>query len=65
VDGIIARQTADTLVLRDASGAEWLLHKDDIKELKRQSISLMPEGLDSALSADEFRDLLEFLQNLK
>ncbi|MBM3831737.1 MAG: c-type cytochrome [Verrucomicrobia bacterium] len=65
LDGVIARQTGDALVLRDASGAETSLRKEDIQELKRSSVSLMPEGLDNALTRDEFRDLLAFLQSLR
>ena len=64
-DGIIVRQSAETLVLRDSAGAEKLYRKDEIKELQRKAVSIMPEGLENALSADEFRDLLAFLLSLK
>ncbi len=63
--GLIARQGADTLVLRDAAGAELQLRKDRIQEMKRAEKSVMPEGLERALAPDEFRDLLAFLQSLK
>jgi putative heme-binding domain-containing protein len=63
--GLIARQTADLVVMRDASGAELQLRKDRIQELRRSAVSLMPEGLEQALTKDEFRDLLGFLQGLK
>lgn len=63
--GVIARQTADAMVLRDSSGAEVMVRKDQIKEMKRSAISIMPEGLERGLTRDEFRDLLAFLQSLK
>jgi len=63
--GVISRQTADTLVLRDSSAAELRLRKDQIQEMQRQPTSLMPEGLERTLTRDEFRDLLAFLQSLK
>jgi putative membrane-bound dehydrogenase-like protein len=63
--GLIARQTGDVVVVRDASGAELQLRKGQIQEMRRAAISLMPEGLDRALSRDEFRDLLAYLQRLK
>ncbi len=63
--GVIARQSADTLVLRDSSGAELRFRKDQIQEMKRQATSIMPEGLERALTNDELRDLLAFLKNLK
>ncbi|MBI2947151.1 MAG: HEAT repeat domain-containing protein [Verrucomicrobia bacterium] len=65
IDGILVQQTANAVRLRDASGADHLIHKQDVQELKRRATSLMPDGLDSALSPDEFRDLLTFLQGLK
>jgi len=33
--------------------------------MRRQATSIMPEGLERALSADELRDLLPFLKSLK
>jgi putative heme-binding domain-containing protein len=63
--GVIARQSADVVVLRDSSGAEWRLQRGEIETMQRQPTSLMPEGLERQLSADEFRDLLAFLQRLR
>lgn len=63
--GVIARQTGDVLVLREASGAELRLTKSEIDALKRQPTSLMPDGLAQALTRNEFRDLLAFLQSLR
>jgi putative heme-binding domain-containing protein len=64
-NGLIARQAADTLVLRDSSGAEVRLRKDQIQEMRRLATSVMPENLQVALTRDELRDLLAFLQGLK
>jgi putative membrane-bound dehydrogenase-like protein len=63
--GLISRQTAELVVVRDASGAELHLRKDKVQELRRTGVSLMPEGLERALSRDDLRDLLAFLQGLK
>jgi len=63
--GVVARQTAELVVLRDASGAELHLRQDRIQEMRRATTSLMPEGLERALSRDELRDLLAFLQGLR
>jgi putative heme-binding domain-containing protein len=65
LSGLIARQTSDAVTLRDAAGAEVQLRRDRIQSMKRAEKSVMPEGLERALSADEFRDLLAFLQGLK
>lgn len=65
VTGVIARQTTDTLFVRDSAGAELRVRKDQVQEMNRAPTSLMPEGLDKQLTRDEFRDLLAYLQSLK
>jgi putative membrane-bound dehydrogenase-like protein len=63
--GVMARQSAEVVVLRDSSGGEVQLNRGEIEALQRQTTSLMPEGLERPLSPGEFRDLLAFLQSLK
>jgi putative membrane-bound dehydrogenase-like protein len=63
--GVMARQSADVVVLRDSSGGEVRLSRAEVESLRRQAVSLMPEGLERQLSAGELRDLLAFLQSLK
>jgi putative heme-binding domain-containing protein len=63
--GIIAERTEQSLVLRDSSGAEVRLAQDQVARMTRDSSSIMPEGLDRALTREEFADLLAFLQSLK
>jgi putative heme-binding domain-containing protein len=63
--GTIPQPAADVLEVRDPAGNVTRLHKDRVKRVKRQDVSLMPEGLPAAMSREEFRDLLAFLQSLK
>jgi putative heme-binding domain-containing protein len=65
VSGVIARRTADGVVLRDATGAETRVPGSSVERLTRQRTSLMPDGLVRALTADELRDLFAYLQSLK
>ena len=61
--GVQIRETADTLVLRDATHDEMVIHKDTIK--KRRPIgTLMPTGLADALTDGELADLVRFLSEL-
>jgi hypothetical protein len=53
------------LFVRDSSGAELRLRRDQVQEMNRSPTSLMPEGLDKQMTKEEFRDLLAFLQSLK
>ncbi|HEX7898974.1 MAG TPA: c-type cytochrome [Planctomycetota bacterium] len=63
--GLIAKQTADSVTLRDASGKETRVRRDRIKDMKRAEKSVMPDNLEQAMTPQEFRDLLAFLQSLK
>jgi putative membrane-bound dehydrogenase-like protein len=63
--GILAEQNEQHVVLRTMAGAEINISRSNLKGLRRNSLSIMPEGLDTAMSEQEFRDLLAFLQSLK
>lgn len=63
--GILVEQDEQRVVLRTGAGTEMHLSKASVKELRRASLSIMPEGLEAAISEQEFRDLLAFLQSLK
>jgi putative heme-binding domain-containing protein len=65
IQGILARQSKETLVVYDAAGAELRLRADQIDELHVSRRSLMPDGLLHVLSRDEIRDLLAYLSSLK
>lgn len=65
LQGAIAREVASGLILRDVSGAETALRREQIAEMKPGNISLMPAGLERNMTRREFADLLAFLQSLK
>ena len=58
-------ETADTLTLRDSSGREHKLARASIKARRNSALSLMPEGLQAALTLDDFADLVAYLASLK
>ena len=63
VSGIKVRETADLLVLRDAEDKEISIPVRDIDE-RRNSRSLMPDGLADSLTRSEFIDLVRFMSEL-
>lgn len=63
--GTLADQTPDAITLREAGGAALRVARGELKDLRRLPGSSMPEGLEAALSEQEFRDLLAYLQSLK
>jgi hypothetical protein len=51
--------------VRETSGALRRFSREEIADLRRLTLSVMPEGLERALNQEEFRDLLAFLQSLR
>jgi putative heme-binding domain-containing protein len=62
--GLLVREGADTLVLRNAQGVETSIPKADIEERAMSMTSLMPADLTAKLPRDEFIDLVRFLNML-
>jgi putative heme-binding domain-containing protein len=65
VAGFARGETAEDLVLLDAQGERHLIRKQDIRERKASALSIMPEGLNTGLSLQDFTDLVSFLESLK
>lgn len=64
--GLLLAQTADgTLTLATMEGRAMVLPGQDIASHTQSKVSLMPTGLERALTVGEFRDLLAFLLSRK
>jgi putative membrane-bound dehydrogenase-like protein len=57
--------TDDHLTILDADGKYHDVAADDVQKKVKQNISLMPEGLTSAMSKQDLVDLVEFLSSRK
>ncbi len=64
-NGIISRETADTIILRKTDLSEVRVKRSDVDLLKESETSIMPQGLEKKLNRQELRDLLAFLSSLK
>jgi putative heme-binding domain-containing protein len=62
VTGLLASETANTVVLRRAEGKEDVLVRSEIEELQASGKSLMPEGVEKDITVAQMADLLEFLK---
>jgi putative membrane-bound dehydrogenase-like protein len=62
VNGILATETPAGVTLRRAGGEESTIPRRDIAEIKAWPASLMPEGIENNLKAQDFADLFEFLK---
>ena len=62
--GMIAGESANHLTLRLPDGSQKQLARKDISKLQSLGISLMPDGLESALNPQQLADLLAYLSTL-
>jgi putative heme-binding domain-containing protein len=60
--GLLTAETATTVKLRLAEGAEDVVLRSEIQELRSTGKSLMPEGLEQVLNPQDIADLIEFMQ---
>lgn len=65
LSGVIASESAAGVVLRLAGGADRFVRRADIAKVERPAKSLMPDGIEAGLTAQEMADLLEFLTGEK
>lgn len=63
-DGIISGETPGTLRLSNQAGQITLL-RSNIERIRASEISLMPEGLEESMTAQDLADLMAFLQGAK
>jgi len=61
LSGLIASESAGNLTLKRADGGTGTVLRTEIKSLTSPGISLMPEGLEAAITPQQMADLIEFL----
>ena len=62
ITGNIVREDATAVVVKLNAALEQRIPRGDIRSITPGTVSVMPEGLVSALTKDELRDLLAFVQ---
>ena len=65
ITGILVNQTDDEVTLKTADAILKTVAADDIEQLKKQSISLMPADLQKNLTVQNLLDLVDYLVLLK
>ena len=63
VEGLLKDSNSQTITLQNQNGAITTWNRDEIEELKSSGTSLMPEGIESQISALEMADLLWYVKN--
>jgi len=65
VTGLLINQTDDQITIRDAEAIDKTFAIDEVEELIKSQVSLMPADLQKTMSADELVDVVEYLTTLK
>jgi putative heme-binding domain-containing protein len=65
MQGVLKQATAEGVQLMGADGKLISIAKQDIREQRGSTVSLMPEALQAGLSLEEFADLTEYLATLR
>jgi putative heme-binding domain-containing protein len=60
--GLIASETAGNLTLKRADGGTDTVLRSEIKSLTSPGLSLMPEGLEAAITPQQMADLIAYLK---
>ena len=63
--GLLVSQSPSEVVIKGPDGIDMTIAADDVDELVKQPISLMPADLAATLSIDELVDLVAWLETLK
>ena len=63
--GIVKESSQTELVIAAAGNLRHKITKSDIEEQLTSPVSMMPSNLHTALSKDEFSDLIAYVENLK
>ena len=63
LSGFLADKDARVVVLRGLDGASLVIPQSEVQEMKSAGMSLMPEGLLSAMSEQQVRDLFAYLRS--
>jgi len=63
--GLLASETTDELAIKAVGGTVTHYKKSDILSRQKQKVSIMPSGLQQAMSLQELIDLVEYLATLK
>lgn len=62
VEGIIAEESADNVVLISQENKRTVVQRDEILQMQATGISMMPEGLESQIDAQGMADLIAFIK---
>ena len=63
--GLIAEETANSVTLKRAEGATDVVPRNRIDSIASSGTSLMPEGLETGLTPQDFADLIAYVRSIQ
>jgi putative heme-binding domain-containing protein len=61
--GMVVEEAGGSVTLAGADGQRVVLLRSELEELRETEKSLMPEGLEASLSANDLRDVFDYVQS--
>ncbi|HEY1170131.1 MAG TPA: PVC-type heme-binding CxxCH protein [Verrucomicrobiae bacterium] len=65
VSGVIQKETPEMIQLAGTTGQPTMIPRNTVASVTPSALSIMPQGLEQALSAQELKDLVAYLRSLK
>jgi putative membrane-bound dehydrogenase-like protein len=65
LSGLIADESANALTLKRAEGATDVIPRSQVEAISSTGQSLMPEGLEKGLEAQDFADVIAYLRSIQ
>jgi putative heme-binding domain-containing protein len=63
--GLVAAESATSVTLKRAEAAQDVVLRSNIEQMVSSGVSLMPEGLEKDIGAQQMADLIEFVRTIK
>jgi putative membrane-bound dehydrogenase-like protein len=63
--GIVISQTDESVTLKTETGIVHVIPRDELEELERQTVSLMPSNLHELVTPQELADVVAYLERLR
>jgi putative heme-binding domain-containing protein len=65
ISGIIVEESASSIVLKRAEGATDVVPRNQIEQVASTGVSLMPDGLEKGLSAQDLANLIAYVRSIR
>ncbi len=65
LSGIVRHETASSLTLVQGGGVRETILRSDLKQVRANAVSLMPEGLEQGMTLQDLADLIAWLKRTK